>query len=349
MTRRDLDLAARQAGFDLCGVAVAGPAPHEAALRGWLEAGFHAEMAWMSRTADLRADPRLVLPGARSVIMLAVNYATEEPPGPPSSAACGRIARYARSRDYHELLRPRLRQLEADLQAAGGRTRSFVDSGPVLERDWAAAAGVSWHGKSTVGIHPRLGTWFFLAAVLTDLTFPPDPPLPDRCGSCTRCLAACPTQAIVAPYRLDARRCLSYLTIENKGPIPLEFRRALGDRIFGCDDCLEACPWNRFASASRDAAFAAGSWSRPTPLRDWLALDERSFRERFRGSPVLRAKRRGFLRNVCTALGNCGDENDLPALQRAAADPEDLVREHARWAIEEIRARQADHRALNPR
>jgi epoxyqueuosine reductase len=187
-----------------------------------------------------------------------------------------------------------------------------------------------------MAIHPELGTWFFLATILTTLEFAPDPPLPDRCGRCTRCIDACPTQAITAPYRLDARRCLSYLTIENKGPIPEEFRRALGDRIFGCDDCLDACPWNRFATASRDARLQPRPDLLQRPLRDFLSLDDRAFKDLFRDSPILRAKRRGFLRNVCVALGNTGDAEDLPALTLALDDPEELVREHAAWAIAEI-------------
>jgi epoxyqueuosine reductase len=190
-----------------------------------------------------------------------------------------------------------------------------------------------------MGIHPELGTWFFLSVILTTLAFAPDTPLPDRCGSCTRCIDACPTQAITAPYQLDARRCISFLTIENKGAIPEEFREAMGDRIFGCDDCLDACPWNRFAQASRDAALQPREDVLTKPLREFLALDDAAFKALFRGSSILRAKRRGFLRNVCVALGNTGSRDDLPALQTAAEDSEPLVREHAAWAINRIAAR----------
>jgi epoxyqueuosine reductase len=211
----------------------------------------------------------------------------------------------------------------------------------MLERDWAAACGVSWHGKSTMGIHPDLGTWFFLSVILTTLEFEPDAPLPDRCGRCTRCIDACPTAAITAPYRLDARRCLSFLTIENKGPIPENLREALGDRIFGCDDCLDACPWNRFARASSDAAFASRG-AEALPLRGFLALDEAGFRALFRGSPMLRAKRGGFLRNVCVALGNTGTAEDMPALHEASRDGDPLVREHADWAIVRIQTDAGD-------
>ena len=236
------------------------------------------------------------------------------------------------------MIEPKLRQLADLLQAHGGIQRWYVDTGPVLERDFAALAGAGWHGKSTMLIHPALGAWFFLAVILTTLPLPGDAPMPDRCGACTRCIDACPTGAITAPRQLDARRCISYLTIELKGSIPVELRPLIGDRIYGCDDCLAACPWNRFARASHEAAFAA----RPAvtlPLRELLSLDEAAFRALFRRSPIKRIKRRGLLRNVCVALGNVGGSDDLPALETAAADPEPLIAEHALWAMETIRAR----------
>lgn len=339
MSEDEFRAAARCREFELCGFARAGRPAHADALERWLADGRHGDMAWMERTRGERADPAKLLPGVRTVIVLGKNYFQPDPPAGDPSAARGRFARYAWGADYHEILLPRLHQLACLLESHGGRQRVFVDGGPVLERDWAAAAGVSWHGKSTMGIHPQLGTWFFLSVILTTLEFAADKPLPDRCGRCTRCITACPTGAITAPYQLDARKCLSYLTIENKGPIPLEFRRALGDRIFGCDDCLDACPWNRFAVASRDARLQPRQEILSRPLRDFLALDVRQFKELFRDSPVLRAKRRGFLRNVCVALGNTGTAADLPALERALGDEEPLVREHARWARDEIRAR----------
>jgi epoxyqueuosine reductase len=336
MTKEEVRAAAKELGFALCGFAKAGPAPHSDALKQWLQNGNQASMQWMERTADDRMVPERVLPGVRSVVVLATNYFHEDPPSAPGT---GRIARYAWSDDYHEAIRPRLDVLAARMAGSGGTQRCFVDSGPVLERDWAAACGVSWHGKSTMGIHPELGTWFFLSVILTTLDFEPDSPLPDRCGRCTRCIDACPTQAITAPYRLDARRCISFLTIENKGPIPNEFREAMGDRIFGCDDCLDACPWNRFARASRDTALQPRPEIVGKPLREFLALDEAQFKTLFRGSPILRAKRRGFLRNVCVALGNVGTRDDLPALRAALQDHEPLVREHAAWAVEKILGR----------
>ncbi len=212
---------------------------------------------------------------------------------------------------------PKLEQLSAFLAERGGAQKCYVDTGPILERDYAAEAGIGWHGKSTMLVDPKLGTWFFLAEILTTLDLPPDAPQPARCGTCTRCITACPTGAITDAHRLDARRCISYLTIELKGSIPLELRPLIGDRIYGCDDCLDACPWNRFAAVSREAAFAARP-ANSMPLRDYLSLDDIQFRALFRGSPIKRIKRRGFLRNVCVALGNTGDAADLPALQRVS-------------------------------
>ncbi len=260
-------------------------------------------------------------------------------PHPPPHEPRGRIARYAWGEDYHDLIERKLRSLDEWLRERGGAQRCYVDTGPVLERDFAALAGAGWHGKSTMLISPELGAWFFLAEVLTTLPIEPDAPLPDRCGKCTRCIAACPTGAIVAPHQVDARRCISYLTIELKGSIPEEMRPLIGDRIYGCDDCAAACPWNRFAQASTEAAFAAREYVHGWPLRDFLALHDDAFRALFRKSPIKRIKRRGFLRNVCVALGNVGTPDDLPALEHAAQDPESLIAEHAQWAIGRINAR----------
>jgi len=345
MTKDSLLETAQLAGFDLCRIAKAGPAPHARELQAWLESGHHATMDWMQRTAEQRSDPRVLLPGALSVVVLATNYYRSSAQGDPGRE--GRIARYARGPDYHDVIGPRLHSLDRAMSAAGGVQKCFVDGGPVLERDWAAASGVSWHGKSTMGIHPELGTWFFLSVILTTLEFEPDAPIADRCGRCTRCIDACPTDAIVAPHRLDARRCISFLTIENKGPIPEEFREAMGDRIFGCDDCLDACPWNRFARESRDAQLSPLPRIQGTRLRDFLSLDNSAFKALFAGSPILRAKRRGFLRNVCVALGNKGTAEDLPALRAAVADHEQLVRDHAAWAIARIESR--EERSHQPR
>jgi epoxyqueuosine reductase len=233
------------------------------------------------------------------------------------------------------LIERKLRELDGWLTGLGGRQKCYVDTGPVLERDLAAQAGVGWHGKSTMLISQELGTWFFLAEILTTLELPEDEAARDRCGSCTRCITACPTGAIDGPHHLDARRCISYLTIELKGAIPLELRALIGDRIYGCDDCLTACPWNRFAQVARETAFAAREGTRMT-LVELLGLSEEEFRRVFKGSPVKRLKRRGLLRNVCVALGNVGGPEDVAALERAAGDAEPLVREHAAWAMGRI-------------
>ncbi len=335
---------ARELGFALCGVALCEPPRHGEDFVRWLDDGMAGEMSpWLERGKAKRVDPQMVLPGARSVIVLAMNYwqgprsASQERPG------AGRIARYAWGDDYHDMIESRLRALDEFLQVYGGRQRYYVDTGPVLERDFAAEAGVGWQGKSTMLLHPQLGTWYFLAELLTTLTLEPDAPVRHRCGTCTRCLDACPTGAIRRdqPFRLDARLCISYLTIEHKGAIPLELRPLLGDRIYGCDDCLDACPWNRFAQASREAAFQARPATDGVPLRDFLAMSDEDFRAAFRGSPIKRTKRRGLLRNVCVALGNIGTAADLPALERATAQEEELIAEHARWAIGRIHERTA--------
>jgi epoxyqueuosine reductase len=322
-------------GFDSCRIATAAPPRHVDEFRAWLRGGQEGEMEWLRRGEEKRCDPQQVLPGARSVIVVALNYWQGEQTQPSGS---GRIARYAWGADYHEVMLAKLKRLDAFLADHGGAQKCYVDTGPILERDHAAEAGIGWHGKSTMLVDPKLGTWFFLAEILTTLALPADSPQPDRCGSCDRCMTACPTGAITEPHRLDARRCISYLTIELKGSIPIELRPLIGDRIYGCDECLDACPWNRFASVSREAAFAAGP-AIGMALRDYLALDDARFRELFRHSPIKRIKRRGFLRNVCVALGNVGTRADLPALERAALDREPLIAEHASWAIERILSR----------
>ncbi len=350
--KTELLAQAESLGFAVCRIAPCTAPPHAAEFRDWLADGRAGEMAWLGRNADRRTDPQLVLPGARSVVVLAMNYFqgadanaddsesafSDLPPSafrPPPF----QIARYAWGDDYHEVIEAKLRLLDTWLTARGGRQRCYVDTGPMLERDFAALAGAGWHGKSTMLIHPQLGAWFFLAEILTTLDLAPDAALPDRCGKCTRCITACPTGAITAPHQLDARRCISYLTIELKDSIPEELRPLLGDRIYGCDDCAAACPWNRFAQTASETAFAARDFVHRWTLRDFLALDDDGFRALFKKSPIKRIKRRGFLRNVCVALGNTGSADDIPALQRAAQDPEPLIAEHASWAIARIRTR----------
>jgi epoxyqueuosine reductase len=332
---------AREIGFDSCRIAPCGSAPHGEAFRNWLNEGGHGEMGYMERGEEKRCDPQRILPDARSIVVLALNYFHGTAQAGDTPAATGRIAHYAWGDDYHDLIESKLYKIDEFLREFGGQQKCYVDTGPVLERDHAAQAGIGWHGKSTMLIDERLGTWFFLAEVLTTLELPPDEPVPDRCGTCERCIKACPTGAITAPHRLDARRCISYLTIELKGSIPLELRPLIGNRIFGCDDCLDACPWNRFAQVSREAAFSAHPATVGMPLRDYLSLSDDEFRLLFRNSPIKRIKRRGFLRNVCVALGNVGDSSDLAALERATADSERLIAEHAKWAIYQIRSRHA--------
>ncbi len=368
---------ARELGFDACGITTAAPPETGNFLDHWLADQHHGTMAYLQRNAHKRLDPQRVLPGARTIITLAVSYATSDnwdgnvdrgpnaPPCPspvlrppaiaPSPSAIGHspsaichwpslglVARYARFADYHEVLAGPLRSLARYVDELGGSsTRSlwYVDTGPILERGLAQRAGLGFVGKHTNLISRRLGNWLLLAEILTTLELEPDPPEKNRCGSCTRCLAACPTEAITAPFKLDARRCISYLTIELKGAIPEELRPAMGNRIFGCDDCLAVCPWNRFAQEARLMRPHARADLSSPELVELLSLDDAVFKRRFAGTPILRAKRRGFLRNVCVALGNVGDVRALPALQRAATDPEPLIAEHARWAIERIRQR----------
>jgi len=322
-------------GFDICRFATADPPKHAGAFRDWLDQGAGGEMTYLSRNAEKRCDPQQVLPGAKSVIVLALNYFQ----GDRVEENRGRIARYAWGEDYHQVIERKLDAIDRFLRRSGGVQKCYVDTGPILERDHAASAGVGWHGKSTMLLNRELGTWFFLAEILTTLEFAPDRSQPDRCGTCAQCIQACPTGAITAPHRVDARRCISYLTIELKGSIPLELRPLMGDRIYGCDACLDACPWNRFAQVSREIAFQMPAEIADLRLRDYLALDEERFRALFRKSPIKRTKRRGLLRNVCVALGNVGGADDLPALEKAATDHEPLIAEHARWAIEQIRQR----------
>ncbi len=327
---------AAELGFDDCRIAHAKRATHADEFEAWIENGSHGDMQWLERNPNRRCDPREVLPGCKAVICLAVNYYTGDEPFPEDHLKNYRIAKYAWNDDYHDLIEKRLADFNAALVALGGTQRYYVDTGPILERDFATDSGLGWNGKSTVQIHRQLGTWFFLADILTTLDLVADPEFGDHCGKCTRCMDACPTQAIIAPHKLDARRCISYLTIENKGTIPEEFRRAIGDRIYGCDQCLDVCPWNRFAKESREISFQARPEIFAHSLRDFLGMDDEAFRQVFAKSPIKRIKRPRFLRNVCVALGNTGTDADLPALENVAKDSDPLIAEHAEWAIREI-------------
>lgn len=263
---------ARQIGFDSCRIAACTLPAHAAEFREWLREGAHGEMHYMERAEEKRCEPQKVLPEARSIVVLAVNYFQgNAAQGAAATAKTGRIARYAWGDDYHEVIGAKLKKIDKFLRRFGGQQKCYVDTGPVLERDHAGQAGIGWHGKSTMLINEQLGTWFFLAEILTTLELPPDQPVPDRCGTCERCIEACPTGAITAPHRLDARRCISYLTIELKGSIPVELRPLIGDRIFGCDDCLDVCPWNRFAQVSHETAFSARQSTIGMSLREYLS------------------------------------------------------------------------------
>jgi epoxyqueuosine reductase len=335
-------------GFDLVGVATLGPAETAAAFDDWVAQGYAGEMQYLARGAAKRRDTRLPVPGATSAVVVAMNYGGTEPSGP--------VARYARGDDYHDVMTSKLRELHVWIAEWLGREvrgKPYVDTGPILERDLARRAGLGWFGKNTNLINPRLGSFFFLGALLVDVELEADAPFDaDRCGSCTRCLDACPTDAFVAPGRLDATRCVSYLTIEMKGAIPESLREAMSDLMYGCDICQDVCPWNaRFSRDLREHAFGprpaiAGKDAR-TLAREILAMDDEGFRAAFKGSAVKRAKLRGLKRNAAVALGNVGTADDVPTLVGALDDPEPLVREHAAWAIDRIGAR-TDSKGLAP-
>jgi epoxyqueuosine reductase len=327
---------ARALGFDRVAVGPATPPPHAAAFQEWLEAGYAGDMAYLARTRAERVEPARLLPGVRSVVAVALSY---KPPEDRVAPAWAPVARYARGRDYHEVMAPRLRALAAYIDEAAGpgtRSRPAVDTSAVLERDLAARAGLGWIGKNTNLLVPELGSYVVLGVVLTTALLEADSEQPDRCGTCTACLEACPTGAFVGPWTLDARRCLSYLTIEYRGDIAPELAGALRDWVFGCDVCQEVCPWNRKAPAARDPALLPGP--PPESLLDWLGLDEAAFRARFRGSAIRRATRRGLVRNAALVLANRGERAALPPLERLCRDDDPVVRRAAAWARERLEA-----------
>ncbi len=339
---------ARRLGFVLAGVTTPDPPLHLSSFESWLAQGRHASMAYLAsqRSRERRADPRLILPGCKSILVLAVPYdKAAPPPSEDMEPTNGRLAAYAWGEDYHLVLPERLQAIVSFIEQQVGHpilSRWYTDSGPVLERDLAQRAGLGWIGRNTCLINPRLGSYFLLAEIFLDLELPPDAPfVTDHCGTCRRCIEACPTSCILPDRTLDAARCLSYLTIELKDAIPGELRGLLGDWVFGCDVCQEVCPWNRFASPQGDPAFHPAAEAHPQLIRE-LELTPTEFNRRFKRSPVHRAKRRGYLRNVAVALGNKGRAEDLPALRQALRDPEPLVREHAAWAIQEIERREAE-------
>jgi epoxyqueuosine reductase len=326
-------------GFDavgFCEAELAGEARRD--LERYITAGYHGDMGWLAERSRERASPRALWPEARSVVVLGLSYAPgADPLAALEARETGAISVYAHGRDYHDLVKSRLKRLAGFIAARWpGALKLFVDTAPVMEKPLAERAGIGWQGKHTNLVSREMGSWLFLGEIYLALELPPDAPHEDRCGSCRQCLDACPTNAFPAPHRLDARRCISYLTIEHKGHIAREFRPLIGNRIYGCDDCLAACPWNKFAHEGKlMKSHARGNMASPD-LVELLNLDDANFKLFFTGSPILRTKRRGLLRNVCIALGNIGDESALPHLQKAAGDLEPMVAEHARWAMEEI-------------
>ena len=334
--------AALEAGFDVVGVApVAVGAREQARFDAFLAAGEHGDMAWMERTAERRRDPARLWPEARAVIVLGANYGPARPPLQDLEArACANISVYARNRDYHTIVKKRLKRLGRWMvRTFGCEVKVFVDTAPVLEKPLARAAGIGWQGKHTNLVSRAFGSWLFLGEIFTTLDLAPDAPGEDHCGSCRRCLDICPTSAFPAPYTLDARRCISYLTIEHKGHIDREFRTAMGNRIFGCDDCLAVCPWNRFARTAREQGFTARDDLDLPELESLLTLDDAAFRARFAGTPIRRLGRDRFLRNVLIGLANSAVPLPEPAVA-LLDDPSPLVRAMAVWAAGRLATRQ---------
>lgn len=333
---------AHQLGFDLVGVTHPQASEHTDLYTNWLAQGYHAEMGYLARpdAVKKRADARHVMPEARSILVVGMNYYPGEYAAGGSKGLRGRVSRYAWGADYHEVMWGKLGQLADWIEKCVGRSvahRAYVDTGPLLERELAQRAGLGWIGKNTNLIHPRLGSYVFLGELLLDLELEPDEIFgADRCGTCTACLDACPTGALVAPRTLDARRCISYLTIEHRGVIPHELRPLMDGWVFGCDICQQVCPWNRrFAHPTDEPAFRGGRGT--LNLLALLALDEETFRARFRHTPLWRAKRTGLLRNAAVVLGNLGDSAAIPALRHALTD-DALIAEHAAWALERLSA-----------
>lgn len=331
-----IKLKAKQLGFLLAGVTTPEPPPHYSTFEAWLAQGHHGTMRYLDteRSRTRRADPRQILPECKSILVLATPYSSS---GEEQGRDEGNMASYAWGQDYHDVLPARMQQLIRFMEEGLGhpvKNRCYTDTGPILERDLAQRAGLGWIGKNTCLIHPKHGSYVLLSEILLDLELEPDLPfLTDQCGTCRRCIEACPTDCILPDRTLDATRCISYLTIELKDDIPTELRDKMGNWVFGCDICQTVCPWNRFAGDG-DPAF--GDENPLRPLTDELSLSSREFNQRFKESPVQRTKRRGYLRNVAVALGNAGDRLALPVLQNALNDEEPMVREHARWAIQKL-------------
>ena len=327
---------AEQLGFDIVRIARPDSIPLASErLKAWLEAGHHGSMEWMQETAERRSDPRALWPEVRSVILLGLNYGpAEDPLATLPLKDRGSISVYARNRDYHDVIKGKLKEAAGFLAArAGSDVKVFVDTAPVMEKPLAEAAGLGWQGKHTVIVSREFGNWLFLGAIFTTARLPADSPERDHCGSCRRCLDVCPTDAFPAPYQLDARRCISYLTIEHKGHVPAELRPGIGNRIFGCDDCLAVCPWNKFARAGREARLMQRDDLAALPLRELARLDDPAFRAKFAGTPIKRTGRDRFVRNVLIAIGNSGNPALAEEALRLLDDPSPLVRAMAVWAL----------------
>ena len=326
---------AREVGFDVVGIAGPSAPPELAFFAEWVGRGHAGEMGYLTRQVAKRSDLQAAFPWARSVICLGLQYDTPQPYSTEAPAGRGWISRYAWGDDYHDVMKAMANRVVERLrdEIPPFEAWTYVDTGPLVERAWAAAAGLGAWGKNTCLLHPEHGSWFFLAEIVTDLELRADSPRTDMCGSCTACLEACPTGALPAPYVLDATRCISYLTIELKGSIPGPQREGLGRHVFGCDICQDVCPWNRKRRRRGGARFEPRPGSVGPDLVELAALDAAAFRERFRGSPVKRAKRRGLLRNVAVALGNAGDPSHRPVLERLTRDEDPVIREHADWAL----------------
>jgi epoxyqueuosine reductase len=343
LTADEIRELARQCGFELAGVAAALPAADRARYHDWVAAGHAGEMRYLTdRRADARDDPRNLLPSARSIVCAGRLYQTPWPHTTQfDDEERGWISRYAWGGDYHEVMRQGLERLDAGLRERAGakfESRICVDTAPILERTYARLAGLGWIGKNTCLINQQRGSWFFLGELLVSLEIAPDAPPPDRCGTCTRCIDACPTAAIPPAGGLDATRCISYFTIELRGAIPEQFRDAMGAHIFGCDICQDVCPWNRRAPLSGEPAFAPGYFA--PRLEEMAALSEADFRAMFRGTPVTRARYSGFLRNVAVGMGNARGERFRAALRNLAANEDSMVAEHARWALRRLNRRE---------
>jgi epoxyqueuosine reductase len=352
--KRRLVADARAEGFELVGVTRPDAIPEAAPrLARFLAEGQHGTMAWLEAKADRRVSPRSLWPEVGAVVMLGLNYGPDSDPlATLTERERATVSVYARHRDYHDLIKGKLKRIAGRFAGyANSTVKVFVDTAPLMEKPLAAAAGLGWQGKHTNLVSRTFGSWLFLGAILTEVALPPDEAETDRCGSCRACLDICPTNAFPAPYRLDARRCISYLTIEHAGPIPREFRAAMGNRIYGCDDCLAVCPWNKFARTTREAKLKARDDLAAPPLAELAALDDAAFRTRFSGSPIKRIGRARFLRNVLIAIGNSGSSGLVPVAEAHLTDPAPIVRGAAVWALSQLlpaqqfAARKAEHMA----